>query len=180
MLSASSLRRQRTGRRLTRRPARYTLSTLAIARAQIVTSQNLNSRCRRCLIDLWTTTILVSLFHQSSPMRAAGSRGSSQSLRRRLLSGAKSYGPVCMSDSPVVVELLASAGYGHLVIDHEHGPTDTSSGQVLLQAVDAARGRQSHSLHMASQQSYPTEPIIRVPGRCRCGCGLRTATAKQF
>ena len=83
---------------------------------------------------------------------------SAMSLRRRLLSGAKSYGPVCMSDSPAVVELLASTGYGHLVIDHEHGPADTRSGQDLLRAVDAVRGGQA-----ARPSGHPTEPIVRVP-----------------
>ena len=77
-----------------------------------------------------------------------------KSLRQRLLAGAKSYGPVCMSNSPVVMELLAMAGYGHLIIDHEHSPTDSSNGQALLQAVDAAR------FHF---NQHITEPIIRVP-----------------
>lgn len=57
-----------------------------------------------------------------------------------------------MSDSPVVMELLAMTGYGHMIIDHEHSPTDSSSGQVLLQAMDSAAGIMHHR----------TEPIIRV------------------
>lgn len=73
----------------------------------------------------------------------------SLSLRSKLLSGGKSYGPVMMSDSPVITELLAFAGYGHVVIDHEHSPTDSSTGQILLQALDAAH--------------TSTQPIIRVP-----------------
>jgi len=84
------------------------------------------------------------------------------SLRQRLLTGGKSYGPVCMSDSPIVVELLAMAGYGHLIIDHEHSPTDSSSGQALLQAVDAARFSWSHRSSSQSKEVI-TEPIIRVP-----------------
>lgn len=79
------------------------------------------------------------------------------SLRQRLLSGAKSYGPVCMSDSPVVMELLALSGYTHLIIDHEHSPTDSSSGQALLQAIDAAR------FNSIGSDLPRTEPIIRVP-----------------
>mmetsp|Transcript_22159 Transcript_22159/g.39508 ORF Transcript_22159/g.39508 Transcript_22159/m.39508 type:complete len:316 (-) Transcript_22159:382-1329(-) len=82
------------------------------------------------------------------------------SLRQRLLSGAKSYGPVCMSDSPVVMELLALTGYGHMIIDHEHSPTHSSSGQALLQAIDAAR---FSSRNGQQQQHHITEPIIRVP-----------------
>ena len=71
------------------------------------------------------------------------------SLRQRLLQGGKSYGPLCMSDSPVVVELLSLAGYDHLLIDHEHSPTDQKSGLGLLRAIDAAQTK--------------TEPIIRLP-----------------
>jgi 2-keto-3-deoxy-L-rhamnonate aldolase RhmA len=37
------------------------------------------------------------------------------SLRQRLLRGAKSYGPVIMSDSPIVAEMLAMTGYDHMV-----------------------------------------------------------------
>jgi len=55
-----------------------------------------------------------------------------------------------MSDSPVVAEVLAGVGYGHIVIDHEHAPTDVRSGQALLRAIDAADGQ--------------TEAIVRVPG----------------
>jgi 2-keto-3-deoxy-L-rhamnonate aldolase RhmA len=75
------------------------------------------------------------------------------SLRRRLMHGGKSYGPVCMSDSPIVIELLAMAGYGHMIIDHEHAPTGIESGQRLLQAMDAA----------TSFTSIRTEPIVRLP-----------------
>ena len=76
------------------------------------------------------------------------------SLRKHLLNGGKSYGPVCMSNSPIVIEILANAGYGHMIIDHEHSPTDISSGQVLLQAIDVVRSTSSSS---------PTCPIVRVP-----------------
>ena len=72
------------------------------------------------------------------------------SLRQRLLNGDSSYGPLLMSDSPVVAEVLAGVGYGHIVIDHEHAPTDVRSGQALLRAIDAADGQ--------------TEAIVRVPG----------------
>lgn len=58
-----------------------------------------------------------------------------------------------MSDSPIIAELLASVGYGHIIVDHEHSPTNVASGQALLQAINAAN---TH-----------TEPIIRVPGHDR-------------
>ena len=76
------------------------------------------------------------------------------SLRRRLLQGGKSYGPVCMSDSPIVLEILAMSGYGHMIIDHEHAPTDILSSQHMLQAMDAAAVYSKHGR---------TEPIIRLP-----------------
>lgn len=75
------------------------------------------------------------------------------SLRKHLLNGGKSYGPVCMSDSPIVMEILANSGYGHIIIDHEHAPTDIASGQTLLRAVDAVRSMSSN--HIC--------PIVRVP-----------------
>lgn len=71
------------------------------------------------------------------------------SLRKHLLQGGKSYGPVCMSDSPIIMEVLSMSGYGHMIVDHEHSPTDSSSGQRLLQAIDAA--------------GTSTCPIVRVP-----------------
>eukprot|EP00980_Cylindrotheca_fusiformis_P001727 scaffold397_cov111-Cylindrotheca_fusiformis.AAC.5 len=75
------------------------------------------------------------------------------SLRKHLLQGGKSYGPICMSDSPVVMELLATVGYGHMVVDHEHSPTDSASGQRLLQAINAANA------------NTKTCPIVRVPSQ---------------
>jgi 2-keto-3-deoxy-L-rhamnonate aldolase RhmA len=76
------------------------------------------------------------------------------SLRRFLRQGGKSYGPLLLSDSPIVAEVLALAGYGHIVVDHEHSPTDARSGQTLLQAIQA-----THSI-----AAKPTEAIVRVPG----------------
>jgi len=72
------------------------------------------------------------------------------SLRQRLLNGGKSYGPMIMSDSPIAVELLGHVGYQHVVIDHEHSPTDVRSGQRLLQALESS--------------SVGTTPIVRLPG----------------
>jgi len=74
-------------------------------------------------------------------------------LRQRLLQDQKTYGTMLMSNSPIAAELLASMGYGFLITDHEHSITDVSSGQVLLQAIDAAK--------------TDTEPIVRLPGHDR-------------
>jgi 4-hydroxy-2-oxoheptanedioate aldolase len=83
----------------------------------------------------------------------------SMSLRVRLLSGGRSYGPLILSDSPVVAEALALTGYGHIVVDHEHSPTDVNSGQRLLQAIQT-----SHSISIASLEGrHPTEAIVRLP-----------------
>jgi len=75
------------------------------------------------------------------------------SLRQRLLKGAKSYGPMLLSDSPVAAEILAGTGYGHILVDHEHSPTNVRSGQALLQAIQGA----------AAFSSVKTEPIVRLP-----------------
>jgi 2-keto-3-deoxy-L-rhamnonate aldolase RhmA len=80
-------------------------------------------------------------------------------LRQRLLSGGKSYGPFLMSDSPIVAEMLASLGYGHVVIDHEHGPTDVRSGLRMLQAIQAA----SAASAAARPRRLVCEPVVRVP-----------------
>lgn len=58
-----------------------------------------------------------------------------------------------MSNAPIAAELLASVGYDYVIIDHEHSITDVSSGQALLQAMDAA--------------NTATEPIVRLPGHDR-------------
>ena len=81
------------------------------------------------------------------------------SLRQRLLQGYKSYGPVCMSDSPILIELLAMAGYGHMILDHEHSPTDLRSGQHLLLAMDAAAA----ATRDPGNEFVRTEPIVRLP-----------------
>lgn len=54
-----------------------------------------------------------------------------------------------MSNSPIIAELMASMGYGHLIIDHEHSPTDIAGSQHLLQAIRSAQTN--------------TEPILRLP-----------------
>jgi 4-hydroxy-2-oxoheptanedioate aldolase len=84
------------------------------------------------------------------------------SLRQYLKQGGKSYGPLLLSDSPIVAEILALSGYGHIVVDHEHGPTDLHHGQSILLSIEAA----SLSPHCAvSPKAYRSpEPIVRLPG----------------
>jgi len=65
-----------------------------------------------------------------------------------------------MSDSPIIAEILALAGYGHIVVDHEHSPTDVRSGQRLLQAIQAANAITVNSKGASHQI---TEPIVRLP-----------------
>ena len=74
-------------------------------------------------------------------------------LRQRLLQNQKTYGTMLMSGSPIAAELLASVGYGFMIVDHEHSTTNVASGQSLLQAIDAA--------------NTDTEPIVRLPGHDR-------------
>jgi 2-keto-3-deoxy-L-rhamnonate aldolase RhmA len=82
------------------------------------------------------------------------------SLRQRLLRGATSYGPLLLSDSPIVAELLSVAGYGHVIVDHEHSPTDIRSGQAMLQAIQSAHHQHSAS---SSSSAMQTEAIVRLP-----------------
>lgn len=74
-------------------------------------------------------------------------------LRQALLNGSKSYGPLILSDSPIVAELLGGIGYGHIVVDHEHSPTSVRSGYNLLQAIQAGQ----------RPENPRTTPIVRVP-----------------
>ena len=69
-------------------------------------------------------------------------------LKQHLLNGGKSYGSMLMSNLPIIAELMSSMGYGHLIIDHEHSPTDILSGQLMLQAI---------------RNSQAAEPIVRLP-----------------
>jgi 2-keto-3-deoxy-L-rhamnonate aldolase RhmA len=87
---------------------------------------------------------------------------SQMSLRQYLKQGGKSYGPLVLSDSPIVAEILALSGYGHIVVDHEHGPTDVRHGQSLMQAIEAASWSPHCSKSTNAQRR--TEPIVRCPG----------------
>ncbi|GAX14320.1 hypothetical protein FisN_1Hh520 [Fistulifera solaris] len=97
---------------------------------------------------IYAIFVLVSLYTMSVL---------SVSLRQRLLSGGRSYGPLTLTDSPVVAEVLALTGYGHIVVDHDHSPTDVNSGQRLLQAIQS-----SHSI-ASLEGRHPTEAIVRLP-----------------
>ena len=103
---------------------------------------------------IWTVLVLSSIlkywhFHTAAAALQQQHPAMS-SLRQRLLRGGTSYGPLVMSDSPIVTEVLSLAGYGHIVIDHEHSPTDVRSGQRLLQAMQAS-------------SPLGTEAIVRLP-----------------
>jgi len=79
------------------------------------------------------------------------------SLRQRLLQGGKTYGPLVLSDSPVVAELLAGIpGYGHILLDMEHSPTNTQSCQSLLQAFDAG------ARYFRTENMSPPEALVRL------------------
>lgn len=93
-----------------------------------------------------------------STLSLAAVSTAAMSLRQFLRNGGKSYGPLLLSDSPVIAEILALAGYGHIVIDHEHSPTDVRSGQSLLQAIQAAE------CSPVSSTASRTEAIVRLPG----------------
>jgi 2-keto-3-deoxy-L-rhamnonate aldolase RhmA len=124
---------------------------------------------------LWWMTATVAFYSACAAAAAAAT-----SLRQFLLQGGKSYGPLLLSDSPIVAEILASVGYGHVVIDHEHGPTNVRSGQTLLQAIEGASARQELSrlrstaaaaavTNLEPPYLHPlppraTEAIVRLPG----------------
>eukprot|EP00979_Chaetoceros_neogracilis_P006133 scaffold1222_cov260-Chaetoceros_neogracile.AAC.33 len=78
-----------------------------------------------------------------------------QSLRLKLLDNrAKTYGPLILSGSPTVAELLACVGYSHIVVDMEHSPSDLETVTSVLRAIDAT-----------SRGKNPVDnfPIVRVP-----------------
>lgn len=101
----------------------------------------------------------------SSPM-------ASNSLRQRLLNGGKSYGPLILSDSPVIAELLGGIGYDHCLIDMEHGPSNLQSCQRLLQAMDASSSYSSKRTEALVRLDSPHNPVamkkildsMRLPG----------------
>jgi 4-hydroxy-2-oxoheptanedioate aldolase len=76
-------------------------------------------------------------------------------LRRHLLDGATSYGPLLLSDSPIIAEIVGSIGYGHVIIDHEHSPTNVASGQLMLQALQRTEP--------STMRTTTTVPIVRLP-----------------
>lgn len=78
-------------------------------------------------------SLVVGLPGQGTAIQSSGT-----SLRQFLLQGGKSYGPLLMSDSPVVAEVLASVcnpAYGHIIVDQEHSSTDLRSLYSLLQSI---------------------------------------------
>ncbi len=113
-----------------------------------------------------------STFHAStirslqSTTSALYSHNTMQSLRKSLLidKSFKSYGPLILSASPNVAELLATVGYSHIVVDMEHSPTDISNLTSLLRAIDAA-SRGAASTHNTSIVRAPSHNDIAMTKR---------------
>lgn len=76
-------------------------------------------------------------------------------LRTQLLhNNAKTYGPLILSGSEVVAELLGGVGYSHIVVDMEHSPIDLATTTSMLRAIDStSRGR-------SPVQNFP---VVRLP-----------------
>ena len=58
-------------------------------------------------------------------------------LKERIRSGGISCGPFLKIRDPAVVEVAALAGFGHVIIDLEHGPGTIESAQDLVRAAEA-------------------------------------------
>lgn len=115
-------------------------------------------------LSLTLSFALSSPFDSSTGIRDTLHRNPPpMSLRQHLLNGGKSYGPLFMSDSTVVMELLALCGYGHIVIDHEHSAIDVHRTPSLLQAMESSLQSISRTTNDPSHHRR-TEPIIRLPG----------------
>jgi 2-keto-3-deoxy-L-rhamnonate aldolase RhmA len=87
-------------------------------------------------------------------------------LRQQLLNGATSYGPLLLSDSPIIAELVGSIGYGHVIIDHEHSPTNVASGQLMLQALRGSASVPIVRLPAANDPVYMKKVLdsLQLPG----------------
>jgi 4-hydroxy-2-oxoheptanedioate aldolase len=79
-----------------------------------------------------------------------------QSLRKKLLQDRnfKSYGPMILSASPSVAELLATIGYSHILVDMEHSPLDISKTVEMLRAIDSVS---------SGYVPIHNTPIVRAP-----------------
>lgn len=92
-----------------------------------------------------------------------------QSLRSKLLcNNAKTYGPLILSGSPTIAELLAGIGYSHIVVDMEHSPSDLETTTSILRAIDAAaRGRgvsgNANGNDNGNGVDVDNFPIVRAP-----------------
>ena len=112
-------------------------------------------------------TFILSIFQVSisvSLSLTANGNIQQMSLRQHLLNGGKSYGPLLMSDSTTVIEILALCGYGHIVIDHEHSAIDVHRTQSLLQAMESSSQSIISLTTAGNNYDRRTEPIIRLPG----------------
>lgn len=57
-------------------------------------------------------------------------------LKERLQAGDVCYGPFLKLAEPGVVEIVASAGFDHVIIDLEHGPLSVETAQNLVRAAE--------------------------------------------
>jgi 2-keto-3-deoxy-L-rhamnonate aldolase RhmA len=119
-----------------------------------------NGKMFATAIGIIVVAIAISTSPPTSQATAAAMSVTYTSFRQRLWQGGKSYGPMLLSDSPVVTEIMSRANYGHVVIDHEHGPTDIRSGLEMLRAMQAATATTAGS----RSSSSPPCPIVRIPG----------------
>ena len=88
-----------------------------------------------------------------------------QSLRIKLLyEKGKSYGPLILSESSNVAELLAGIGYSHIIVDMEHSPVSLSTMTSMLRAIDStARGE--YPVHNFSIVRAPAHNDIAMTKR---------------
>lgn len=104
------------------------------------------------LIIICFAFVVVISVHGFSVETSDSGPMASISLRQRLLRGARSYGPLVLSDSPIVAELLAGIGYDHILVDMEHSSSNLRSSQTILQAIDSS----------SSFTQKRTEPLVRL------------------
>ena len=124
----------------------------------------------RLRVGRLTFPFCFSLVSQNDP--TASTSMASSSLRQRLLNGGKSYGPLILSDSPVVAELLAGIGYDHIVVDMEHSPANLQSSQRMLQSINAAAAFCEKRTEAIVRLDSPHDPVavkkildsLRLPG----------------
>ena len=58
-------------------------------------------------------------------------------LKKKLAKGETVFGPFCKIQDPVIIELVALAGFDFVIIDMEHGPFSIESVQQMVRAAEA-------------------------------------------